>query len=151
MVLIAVKFFVGFLVDSRVGICSLAHLLIAHLLKIAHCNEQLWAICSDCSGKMRNCEEIAQVAHDKWAIVSKSLRLLMTKEWLLRLLMIKEQIALLLTKTSNLLKNILNKIIFFVSLKKHEQFAHSLFFKEWCEWIAEVTHDNRETVSKWLR
>ena len=60
------KFFLGgFLLDSRVGICSLAHSFIAHLLKIAHCNEQLCAFCSDCSGQMRNCEEIAQVARDK--------------------------------------------------------------------------------------
>ena len=112
---------------------------------------------------MRDCEEIAQVAHDKSAIVSKSLRLLMTKEWLLRLLMVKEQMSISLlffeqitqslfysNKQAIYKKNFLIKSYFFI-LKKHEQFAHSLFFKEWCEWTAQVTHDNRETVSKWLR
>ena len=54
-------------------------------------NEQLWAIHSDRSGQMSDCEPIAQVAHvkratmsesltvthDKWATMSDSLRLLM--------------------------------------------------------------------------
>ena len=37
-------------------------------------------ICSDCSGQMSDCEQIAEIAHKKWATVSKSLRSLMTKE-----------------------------------------------------------------------
>ena len=52
----------------------------AHLLKITHFDEQLWAICSDRSGQMSDCERIAQVSHDKEATVSESLRSLMTKE-----------------------------------------------------------------------
>ena len=126
---------------------------------------------------MSNFEQFAQIAQEKWGTVRKLLRLLMTNEqlwanrsgcswlksdcsgcsWLKSkwanhsFFLANCSIALLFTKTSNLLKIILNKIIFFVSSKKHEQFAHSLFIKEWCEWIAQVTHDNRETMSKWLR
>ena len=52
-------------------------------------------------------------------------------------------------------KFFLNKIIFFCTLfckfKNPERFAHSLFLKEQCEWIAQITHDKRATVSKWLR
>ena len=39
----------------------------SHLLKIAPFNERLWAICSDRFAQMSNCEQIAQVAHQKWA------------------------------------------------------------------------------------
>ena len=39
-----------------------------------------WAICSDRSGQMSNCEQIAQVANDKRANVSDSLRVLMINE-----------------------------------------------------------------------
>ena len=35
-------------------------------------NEQLWAIRSDRSRQMSDCERIAQVARDKWAIRSKN-------------------------------------------------------------------------------
>ena len=35
---------------------------------------------SDCSGQMSDNEQIAEIAHQKWATVSKSLRSLMTKE-----------------------------------------------------------------------
>ena len=61
-------------------ICSLLICSFAHLLKSLRSNEQLWAICSDCSGQVSNCEQIAKVAQDKWATVRESLRLLMTKE-----------------------------------------------------------------------
>ena len=54
-----------------------AHSLIAHSLRSLRSNEWLWTICSDCSGKMSGCEQIAQVTHDKWATVSDSLRSLM--------------------------------------------------------------------------
>ena len=37
-------------------------------------------ICSVRSNKMSDCEQIAQVAHDKWATISDSLRLLMINE-----------------------------------------------------------------------
>ena len=59
-----------------------AQSLIAHLVKIAHFNEPLWGICSECSGHVSGCERIAQVSHDKRTTVSKSLRSLMTKEQL---------------------------------------------------------------------
>ena len=49
-------------------------------------NERLWAICSDRSREMSNCERIAQTAHIKRATMSDSLRLLITKEqlWAIR-------------------------------------------------------------------
>ena len=52
----------------------------AHLLRSLKSNEQLWAICSNRSGQMSNCEQIAQVAHVKRATISKSLRSLMKNE-----------------------------------------------------------------------
>ena len=48
-----------------------------HLLRSLKSNERIWAIRSDCSGQMSDCERIAQVAHDKWVTVSDSLRSLM--------------------------------------------------------------------------
>ena len=49
----------------------------------------------------------------------------------------------------------LTKIIFFgtffVSLKKTERFAHSLFFNEQCERIAQVAHQNWATIRDSLR
>ena len=63
--------------------CSIAHSLIrafAHLLKSLRTNKQMWAICSGCSGQMSDWEHIAQVAHDKWANLSNSLRSIRTNE-----------------------------------------------------------------------
>ena len=40
------------------------HSLIAHLLRLLQPNERLWAIWSDPSGQMSDCEQIAQVAHE---------------------------------------------------------------------------------------
>ena len=39
----------------------------AYSLKIAHFNEQLWAICSGLSWQMSDGEQLAQVTHDKRA------------------------------------------------------------------------------------
>ena len=52
----------------------------AHLLISLKSIERLWAIRSDRSRQMSDCEQIAQVAHIKRATVSESLRLLMTNE-----------------------------------------------------------------------
>ena len=52
----------------------------AHLLISLKSNARLWAIRSDRSRQMSNCEQIAQVAHDIWATVSDSLRSLMINE-----------------------------------------------------------------------
>ena len=51
-----------------------AHSIIAHLLISLKSNERLWAICSDRSRQMSDHELIAQVAQDKWATMSDSLR-----------------------------------------------------------------------------
>ena len=51
-----------------------------HSLISVKSNEQLWAICSDCSRQMSDHERSAQVAQRKWATVSESLRLLKTNE-----------------------------------------------------------------------
>ena len=114
------------------GIRSFAHRLFAHLLRSLKSNEQLWAICSDRSGQRSDCEPIAQVTHDKWATVSDSLRSLMINE-------------------QNFKKS---KIIFFgtffVCLKK-QMIAHSLFFNEWCERIAQAAHQKWASMSYSLR
>ena len=48
-----------------------AHLLIAHSL-----------ICSDCSNQMSYCEQLAQIAQEKWVTVRELLRSLISKEHL---------------------------------------------------------------------
>ena len=58
----------------------IAHRSFAHSLISLKSNEQLWAIRSDRSRQMSNCEQIAQVAYDIWATVSDSLRSLMINE-----------------------------------------------------------------------
>ena len=65
----------------------IAHSLIAHSL-IAHS-----LIRSNRSGQMSECERFAQVAQDKWANVSDSLRSLRTKERMSESLGFFEQIA----------------------------------------------------------
>ena len=52
----------------------------AHLLRLLRTNERLWANRPDRSGRISNCERIAQVAHDRRATVSDLLRTLMIKE-----------------------------------------------------------------------
>ena len=52
--------------------------------KLLMTKEQLWANRSGCSPKMCDCERFAQVAHLKWATVSKSLRLLTKNEQIAR-------------------------------------------------------------------
>ena len=65
--------------EQRAGleIRSFAHRSFTHLLISLKTNEWLWAICSNRSRQMSDRERITQVAHDKWATVSDSLRLLM--------------------------------------------------------------------------
>ena len=55
---------------------SFAHRSLAHcsFAQIAQIKWALWAICSDRSGQMSNCERIAQVAHVKRVTMSESLR-----------------------------------------------------------------------------
>ena len=111
------------------GIRSFAHRLFAHLLRSLKSNEQLWAIRS---GQRSNCEPIAQVTHEKWATVSDSLRSLMLNEQNSK----KSKIKFFGT--------------FFVCLKK-QVIAHSLFFNEWCERIAQAAHQKWATMSDSLR
>ena len=54
--------------------------LIAHFLISLKSNDRLWAIGSDRSRQLSDCERIAQVAQDKWGTVSEWLRSLMTNE-----------------------------------------------------------------------
>ena len=82
-------------------------------------NERPLAIRSGRSPKRSNHERFAQVAHQKWA-----------NEWIARFL---EWIA-----HSRILFFSMFYIHFFYF--KNEQIAHSLFFGEQCEWIAQVTH-----------
>ena len=69
------------LLKPGLGIRSFAHSSFAHLLISLKSNERLWAIRSDRSRQMSDCEQIAQVAQRKWATVSESLRSL-KKIWL---------------------------------------------------------------------
>ena len=70
-----------------------AHLLIAHSLRSLKSNEWLWANRSDRSCQKRDREQIAQVAHDKWATASDLLRSLMINERMNESLVFSEQIA----------------------------------------------------------
>ena len=64
----------------ELGILSFAHRSCAHLLISLKSIERLWAIHSDRSRKMSDCEQIAQVDQDIWATMSELLRSLMTNE-----------------------------------------------------------------------
>ena len=57
-----------------------AHSLIDHSLILLKSIEWLWAICSDRSRQMSDCERIAQVVQDKWATMSDLLRSLMIND-----------------------------------------------------------------------
>ena len=54
----------------------------AHSLISLNSNERLWVIRSGRSEEMSEREPIAQVAQDKWATMSDSLRLLRGNEWM---------------------------------------------------------------------
>ena len=119
---------------------------LAHLLRSLKSNEPLWAICSDRSGQMSDCERIAQVAQVKRATVSKSLRSLMINERSLKKIWLKSCFLYV--------KNIKNRAIrsfhlFYWAMwancsgpspkmSNHERFAH-------------VAHQKRATKSKSLR
>ena len=62
------------------GVSGLRIRSFAHSLILLKSNEWLWAICSGPSEEMSNHERIAQVAQDKWVIVSILLRSLMINE-----------------------------------------------------------------------
>ena len=143
------------LIFSRFGnllICSFAQIAqikwatVSDLLRSLKTNERLWANGSGRSCQKSDWEWIAQVAHDKWSTVSNSLRLI-HDNW------VNEQIAyffwanclfalfsLLLSKNEQFAKKIWLKSYFFVCFFLNEQFNQSLFFNEWCEQIAQVTH-----------
>ena len=57
--------------------CEFAHSLITHSLICSFAHS---LICSFCSNQMSNCERFAQIAQDKWATVSESLRSLRGNE-----------------------------------------------------------------------
>ena len=103
---------------KKLAICLIQGWEFSHSLRSLKSNERLWAIHS---GQMSNCERIAQIAHVKRAICSGC-------SW----------------KMSDSLKIFWTKIVFFVHFlyvkKKPERFAHSLFFNERCEQIAQVAH-----------
>ena len=66
---------------------------------------------SDCSGQMSDCEQIAQVTHDKRATVNDLLRGLMIKEWMSKSLVFLSESLIRLQKRAIGSKN-LNKIVF---------------------------------------
>ena len=96
---------------------------------------------ADGSDQMSDCEQFAQITQDKWATVSESLRLLMTNELMSELLVcLSESLvrAFAQKKQGDHLKK-LTKIIIFVTFFVLLN-AHSLFFNEQCERIAQVSH-----------
>ena len=108
---------------------------------------------------MSDCERFAQIAQDKWGTVSESIRSLMLKEWQWancsgrswqmsdspRLLMINKRMS------DSLKKFDWNFIFWYVFFKPSDSHAHSLFFHEWCEQIAQFTHQKWTTMSALLR
>ena len=94
-------------------ICSFAHRSFTHSLKLLSTNEQMWAIHSGRSGQLSACEQIAQVAHDKWANMSDFHRSLRTNERIARLFWASHSFSLSLRKNEWFNKKIKN-IVFFV-------------------------------------
>ena len=100
---------------------------------------------------MSDCEQIAQVAYVKNVTVSDSLRSLMIKERMSKLLIRsfahkKERFA-----PTNLTKIVFLCVFIWQVFKKPSVSLIPSFFKERCEGIAQVAHDKRATVSKSLR
>ena len=81
---------------------------------------------------MSNGERIAQVAHDKWATVSDSLRSLLINEQM------RDALKIFWQKISEILFFSIFYTGFFIL--KNERFAHYLIFGEWCMQIAQFTH-----------
>ena len=81
---------------------------------------------------MSDRERIAQVAQDKWATLSDSLRSLRGNEQM------SDSLKKCWLKKSKILFFSMFYIQFFYW--KNERIAHFLFFGERCEWIAQVAH-----------
>ena len=108
---------------------------------------------SDHSWQKSYCEWTAQVTLQKWATMMDLLQFLSKNEWRWAnpsFFWANSSFA----HKKRLAQQNLNKTVFsckfFVSFK-NEWFAHSLFFKELCEQIAQVALNKRVTVSKTLR
>ena len=96
---------------------------------------------SFCSNQMSNCERFAQIAQDKWATVSDSLRSLMINEQIARFF---EQITHLLfhsQKTSNLL-------IHSFLMSDASKSLRLLTKNERSEWFAQVAH--QKWANDWI-
>ena len=128
------------LIYSFVKIAQIKLATVSNLLRLLRTNEQLWANCSGCSCQKSDREwiaqvaQVAQVAHDKWATMSDSLRWLMINEQMSESVVFFERITHSLfcsQKASNLLKIIWLKLYFFVlflDVFLRDRFTHSLFF-----------------------
>ena len=91
------------------------------IAQVAHQKWAMWANRSGRSPKMSNHERFAQVTQRKWAIVSESLRSLIKNKHMSESLIF------------------LSKLLIHSFLgKKNEWFTHTLFFEEWCKQIAQV-------------
>ena len=67
---------------SGLGTRSFTHRSFTNSLRSLRSNVRLWAIRSDCSGQMSNCERIARGAHQKWAMWANCLgRSPKKREW----------------------------------------------------------------------
>ena len=138
--------FAYWLICSFAQIAQIKWATVSDLLRLLRTNEQLWANCSGRSGQMSDHEPIAQVTHDKRATVSDSLSLLMINEWMSILLgfFANSSFALSLTKKWVIRSNFfwLKSYLWYVFCMffLNERMAHSLFFNERCEQIAQVAH-----------
>ena len=103
---------------------------------------------------MSDCEQIAQVTHDKWANVSDSLRLLRTNERMSKLFVFFEQITHFLfcsQKMSNSVKKF-GKIVFFVHFYNFfEVFKKAKVLLIPSEQIAQVAQEKWVTMSHSFR
>ena len=111
-------------------------------------------ICSGRSGQMSKCERITQVAHDKGANVSYSLRSLRTNELMSKTLVFflaNPSFSLVLTKNEQFAQKIRKHRIFCTFLQFFCKFFKnakvSLIPTEQSERITQVTQDKRATVS----
>ena len=138
--------------DSAAGLVQyFAHLLIAHSLRSLKSNEWLWANRSDRSSQKRDREQIAQVAHDKWATASDLLRSLMINERMNESLVFSEQIAYSLfcsQQTSVSRKQFWLKSYFLVRLCMY--FLRGIHLFPLCYWVMWVNCSGcSPKMSKW--
>ena len=117
---------------SGLGTRSFTHRSFTNSLRSLRSNVRLWAIRSDCSGQMSNCERIARGAHQKWAMWANCLgRSPKKREWANRSFFLSKSLIYSLfanfcKKTSNLLSKQMSEFPSLLSLSVCSFFRYRL-------------------------